>query len=50
MMLFPFIHGVKKEVTTVNNHNSSAFVLLFQEPGAWISVTMEIVKLFFKLI
>lgn len=50
MMLFPRIHRVKEEVTTVNNHNSLALVFLFQEPGAWISVTMVIVKLSFKLI
>lgn len=46
MMLFPFTQRVKDEVTTVNNHNSLALVFLFQKPGAWISVTMEIVKLF----
>lgn len=50
MMLFLFIQRDKEEVTTVNNQNSLAIVFLFQEPGAWISVTMVIVNLFFKLI
>lgn len=31
MMLFPFIHRVKEEASTVNNHNYLALVFLFQE-------------------
>lgn len=50
MKQFPFVHRLKEEVTIVNNHDLLALYFRSEEPGAWISVTMVIVKLFFQLL